>query len=333
MDSRAELESVALPAIPLIDTGPAGPTGLLDSHPERLAAIVADGRAHYGDLALKIGDALSKRWLERNASPYLAEIERTATAIDRPGAYLLNLSFEWTCTAGVGPDPEASGNRLLRTLDWPLDGLGRNLVVARHDTAAGPYFNVTWPGFMGCVTAMAPGRFSAAINQPPMRRWTPSCWLDWVVNRTRLWRRRTLPPLHLLRRAFESCRTYEEAKAMLGETSLAMPAFISLSGIDADQGCIIERYEDGAAVRESPASAANHWVAVSSPGRARGIDSEGRWRMMEAVRDTAAGDLSWVAPPILNPTTRLAVVANAAAGTLVVRGYETDGPATAEFRL
>ena len=79
---------------------------------------------------------------------------------------------------------------MLRTLDWPLRGLGRNVVVATIEGAAGIYKNVTWPGFVGVATAMAPGRFSGAINQPPMRKWSPSCWLDWGINRCRLWRRR-----------------------------------------------------------------------------------------------------------------------------------------------
>ena len=36
--------------------------------------------------------------------------------------------------------------------------------------------------------------------------------------------------------------------------------------------------------------------------------------------------------PILNETTRLAVVANAKLGMLIVQGWEADGPATRIFR-
>ena len=59
--------------------------------------------------------------------------------------------------------------------------------------------------------------------------------------------------------------------------------------------------------------------------------------MMEEVRDLAPGDFSWVRPPILNQTTRLAVIANAARGMLSVQGFEASGgkvgPATAVFQL
>jgi hypothetical protein len=322
-----------LPVIPLIDAGRDGPTALAAAAPDHLARIMAISEKRYGRVALALGDRISRGWLERTANPYLTEIAAVARAIGRPGAHLLNLSYEWTCTSGVGPDPDGDGSRLLRTLDWPLDGLGRNVVVARQHGEAGVYYNVTWPGFSGIVTAMAPGRFSAAINQPPMRRYTPSCWFDWVISRGRTFRSHALPPAHLLRRVFDTCRTFEAAKAMLTETPICLPAFFVLSGIREDQGCVIERLETRAAVRPAPVSAANHWIALPVPGHPRGFDSDGRCALMERLRDRAADDFGWVAPPILNETTRLAVSANAARGRLAVQGFESTGPATAVFRV
>ena len=74
---------------------------------------------------------------------------------------------------------------MVRTLDCPVGGLGGNVVVARHEGDMGPFYNVTWPGLVGVVTAMAPGRFSVALNQTPMRRYSPWCWLDWGIARGR----------------------------------------------------------------------------------------------------------------------------------------------------
>lgn len=322
-----------LPEIPHLDVGDAGPMAIIEADPERFQSILASGLDHYGAAALRYGDALSRKWLMRNANPRLQEIEAFAARAERPGAYLLNLSYEWTCTTSTGADPSGTGNRMLRTLDWPLDGLGRHVVVAKMNGAAGPYENVTWPGFAGVVTAMAPGRFSAAINQPPMRRWSASCWLDWGINRIRLWRRRALPPVHLLRQVFETCANYAEARRVLAETPLSMPAFFTLSGMAPDEGCVVERDEDHAHVRAAPASVANHWIAGETPGWARGVDSRGRYALMETLRDSSGDDFLWVQPPILNATTRLAVIANAAAGKLIVQGWEETGPATAVFSL
>jgi hypothetical protein len=143
-----------------------------------------------------------------------------------------------------------------------------------------------------------------------------------------------MPPTHLLRLAFETCPTYAAAKALLTETPIAVPAFFSLSGTKADEGCVIERTEREAFVREGGnVSVANHWIKAPISGRSRGFDSHGRFARMEARRDGVEDGFDWVVPPIFNQTTRLAVTANAATGRLRVRGYEMDGAATRDFIL
>ncbi len=323
----------SLRTIPLIDVGADGPVALLDTGRERLEDLMIAGRQHYGPLLLRQGDRATRRWLTRNDNPYRHEIAEIAAQVVRPGAYLLNLSYEWSCTTGIGPDPGQPGSRMLRTLDWPLGGLGRTAVVARQDGEAGPYFNVTWPGFVGVITAMAPGRFSAAINQPPARRYTGSCWFDWAIERVGVWRRSGLPPSHLLRRVFDRCRTYAEAREMIEDAPLPVPAFFTLSGNKPDEGCVIERTEHAAAVIEAPASVSNHWRRLRQFGRLRGHDTVGRLALMERTRDGAGDNFDWVIPPILNGATRLGVIANAAAGTLTVRGWEAERPATEVFTL
>jgi hypothetical protein len=335
MDIAADQQDAALPKIPHLHAGALGMLDIAQSAPEQFHAVMAAGRAHYGAAAMAMGNAFSRHWLARNENPYLAEIDELAAMAGAPGVHLLNMSYEWTCTSSAAPDPSGVGARLLRTLDWPLDGLGRQVIVANVRGAVGDYENITWPGFTGVVTAMAPGRFAAALNQPPMRQWTRSCWLDWAVNRTQVWRSMALPPVHVLRRVFDTCKTYSEARDMLEQSPLAMPAFFTLVGLGADDGCVIERSEERAYVRNSPASVANHWVAASEQGRSRGVDSEARYMQMESALDNLCADnaFDWVKPPILNPTTRIAVVANPATGHLNVQGWETDGPATAVFSL
>ncbi len=323
----------ALPAIPLVELGGGGMAALVDAERARADALLDIGRRDYGAALFTLGEALSRRWLDKTDNPYLAELDDIAARIGRRGIYLLNLSYEWLCTTGVGPDPAGEGSRLLRTLDWALDGLGRHVVVACQDSAVGPYYNVTWPGFVGVATAMAPGRFSAALNQAPMRRAGLSLPLDWLGNRIAVWRSHDLPPAHLLRKAFETCATYDGARAMLRETPICLPTIFSLSGAASDEGCVIERTENRAVVHETPACAANHWQAPGSAGMARGVESAGRVAQMESLRRRVEDDFSWLAPPIFNACTRLAVIANAARGRLLVQGFETEGPATAIFRL
>lgn len=324
MDPRDQQYLKPLPAIPLVEVGDAGMVAIAMAEPRRLRDILTVARGHYSTPVLWMADRLSELWLARNENPYLEEVLVIADHIDGPGAFMLNMSFEWACTAGVGPDPARAGNRLLRTMDWPLDGLGRNLVVARVTGEAGLYDSVTWPGFAGVLSAMAPGRFSAAINQPPLRRYTPSCWLDWMFARLRMWREDSLPPVHLLRQVFDQCETYEEAREILSDTTLAMPVFFSLSGIGVQECCVIERTEDVVIVHDGPRAIANHWLHMGLAGHGRGVDSRGRLDQINTLRHDAPNDFSWVVPPILNTGTRLSMIANAREGRLKVLGWEQN---------
>lgn len=320
--------------IPLIEAANGGAPAMLDGAPEQIADILRVARKRYGPLALRLGDRLSKRWLARTENPYFDEIHAVSRHLGVAGAYLLNMSYEWACTSGVGPAPGGEGSRLLRTLDWDLAGLGRNLIVAHQHGPAGAYYNIGWPGFAGVTTAMAPGRFAIAINQPPMRQHHRSFPINWARNRWGVWRGGGVPPVHALRHVCDHCPTAAAARDYLMTVALCLPGFFTISGADAGEGCVIERSETRSAVLEGPTAIANHWrVLTDEGGQARGENSEDRLAQMEALREGAADDLGWLAPPILNATTRAAVVANAATGTLIVQGFEPDGPATKIFRL
>ena len=326
-------QGAGLVDIPLLDIGRDGPVALAEHAADRLAILVASARRHYGGVTLHLGDRATHQWLLRNGNPYRHEIAAIAARFPVPGAIVLNLSYEWSCTAGVGPDPDRQGMRMLRTLDWPLKGLGASLVVARYETDAGEYYSATWPGFVGVLTATAPGRFCAAINQPPARRISGRCWFDWAIHRRGVWRQSALPPSHLLRKVFDECRSYAEAKARLIETPLCIPAFFTLAGADSE-GCVIERQELRAAVHEAPMSISNHWLSLPISGyHDRGTDSVGRRALMDACRDSVPDGFSWVVPPILNPKTHASVVANAHSAKLLLQGWEAARPVTAVFDL
>ena len=165
-------------------------------------------------------DHYAKQWLMRSRSPYVEEIRAIATTLGFPGIWFLNGSYQWCCTALARE--EGSAPWLVRTLDWPFPGLGRYVEIAHMRGPAGEFFNVTWPGYVGALTALAPGRFAAAINQAPMRRRTSGRLLrlcDLAVNALgTLLYVREIPPDQLLRQVLETCRDYQEARRMLETT-------------------------------------------------------------------------------------------------------------------
>jgi hypothetical protein len=287
-------------------------------------------------------DGIARRWLERSQSPYVEEVRAIAAALGFPGIWLLNGSYQWSCTALAREEREVPW--LARTLDWPFPELGRYADIARMSGPAGEYFNVTWPGYVGVLTACAPGRFAAAINQAPMRRRSHVRLLrfyDLAANGLRTLRHvRDIPPDQLLRQAFETCRTYDEAKRTLEATPIARPAIYTLAGCRAGERCVIERTEDAANTRDSAPGAANDWLDGTPQWEARVAAR----RLLTSTYDEAAANsrsrrealagwggefsgqsFAWIVPPVLNPFTRLGVEMCPARGIVRAVGYRPVG--------
>lgn len=321
-----------LPDIPLIDA-PDGPLQLARQRTAQLRRIVALTRELIPTVLLRWGDQYAVRCLRASGNPYLAEIEAVARLLGQPGAHALNFSFEMGCTTACHQHDGGSAMGLYRTLDWPFR-LGGEVVVARHAPPAGPYYNITWPGYVGVLTGLAPGRFAAAINQPPMsfslERISFGLPVDWVVNRWRIRVTPDLPPTHLLRQAFERCASYAEAKALLTSTPVCLPVIYTLTGTKAGEGCIIERRERDAVVHDGPACITNHWLNRSYTGHPRrGRNSRRRLAAMTAsLPSLGQARFGWLRPPVLDTYTRLAAELNANTGELAVQGWLGEVPQT-----
>jgi hypothetical protein len=325
--------SSGLPAIPVIDVRSGGPVAHARLRREPMMAL---RDACFSFLpgfrtAAPVLDRVSSSWLARTPSPYLAEIAEISGLVAGGGVWFVNASYEWGCTTRVdaGPAP-----RLWRTLDWPFPGLGRHVEVALQDGGAGVYANVTWPGAVGVLTAVAPGRFAAAINQAPMFRRTRASALvayDLALNAVETWRDNGCwPAPHLLRHVFDTCVTFDEAVEVLTTAPLARPTLYSIVGASPSQACLIERTRTEAVVKRGNATVANDWHPTSPPRGGywmprgtlvRGADDSDRRR--KCLEDDEPGEsFNWLREPVLNGFTRLAVEASAASGELRVLGLE-----------
>ncbi len=328
--------SSALPSIPLIDVPAAEEPGLaaMAAEPARLSLLLGSGRQTYTPAGMRLADALSRRWAGRNVSPYAAAVAAVGRTMHGHGAYLMNHSYEWGCTAGAGADPALGGSTLLRTLDWPFDGLGRSLVVTRWDGGAGPYYSATWPGFVGVLTGLAPGRFAIAINQPPLPLPGWGKAIGWPAARLRVGRSTAMPPSHLLRQVFDKCRDFDDALATIRRTRLCIPAIFTLAGPLAGQTVVVERTATRSFQPAEPV-AANHWASKPGPaGRPRHPSSPARRTAMCGLLASLPGwSLDWLEPPMLQADTRLVLMANPATGRMLLQGWERSGPATTVLRV
>ncbi len=333
--------TVQLDAIPVIDIPLQGPADRARESAERVRALrdaCLGILPRPADALLPGIDFITRRWLERSCSPYVGEITAIAATLGHAGVWFLNGCYQWGCTT-LARD-EASAPWLARTLDWPFPGLGRYLEIVRMQGPAGTFENLSWPGYVGALTAMAPGRFAAAINQAPLRRRTRHPWLrpyDIALNAAQTWRVRFIPPDHLLRNVFETCKNYHEAKHRLETTPIARPVIYSLVGCAIGERCVIERREDSFSTRVDNTSAANDWHESAPRWEARtridlmftrtyeetAASSRARREQFETWSGhLSIGQFAWVVPPILNPYTRLAAEMCPATGVLRAIGYE-----------
>jgi hypothetical protein len=331
-----------LPAIPVIDLRDGGPVRDAERNAPAARALRDACLAFFPRAVVPLVptlDAISRRWLSRSRSPYLAEVTRIAEVLGFSGVWLLNASYQWGCTARASDEDGVPW--LLRTLDWPFHGLGRYVEVARMQGSAGDFFSVTWPGYVGALTALAPLRFAACVNQAPMRRRTAQRWLrgyDFTRNVYGVWRSDGLmPPDQLLRQTFELCGDFAAARRMLETIPVSRPVIYTLVGCAAGERCVIERTETGFVTRETDTSAANDWLPrrpgwegrigtrrflTDSFDQAANYSRARRESLVGWTGTCAAPDFAWVREPVLNPYTRLAVAMCPARGVLRAIGYE-----------
>ncbi|MCB1503402.1 MAG: hypothetical protein KDJ47_00345 [Hyphomicrobiaceae bacterium] len=318
----------SLPDIPLMDVGRDFPMETLERDLPRAHQLLDLATRIVPKSALVSLDHLSRRWLARWENAHLPEIDSIAKRLGRPGAYFLSVNYEWGCTCRVAPSPDGSAARLVRVLDWRTDGLGKNIVAARVASEAGPFVTLTWPGYTGVLQAVAKGRFAAALNQAPMRKSVGYYYLDWAANRHRVWSMPHGTPAHLLRQVFETAINFEQARDMLRKTRISTPAIFSLAGLAPEETCVIERTETEAQIYDGAHAAANHWRTIGWSGHARGNDSASRARLMAGIPTEFDDTFRWLADPVLNPQTRLVMIAEPKSGRFMAQGYERDGAAT-----
>lgn len=193
-------------------------------------------------------------WYRKSGGLYVGEMRVWAAATDRSfgevavincGYELSHLEHHWIvellgrvgkvfgCTAGVC---EVAGGTPVhvRNLDWPVVAMGEGTRVFRYRTTAGhEFWSVGFPGFVGVLSGMVPGGYSATINwAPPVGR------PRWEVGAT-----------FLLRDVLETCATYSAAVERLKSEKLSSSVFFTVCGANKGEGCVIERTGEEAVVR------------------------------------------------------------------------------------
>jgi acid ceramidase len=185
-------------------------------------------------------------------SEYAAELTSIAHLFEVPEKTILvvNLYYDLIkfligCTA-FAVDTE-HGPLHARNLDWWTEmGLLSNttLVTHFHGAVAGPFHVVSWPGFTGALSGLAPGRFAITLNAVSS---------DEPVALA-------MPITYLIRSVLETAQTFAEAVDRLASTEIVSDCLLLVTGVRAGEMVVIERTPTLSALRYS----VNGWLIVTN---------------------------------------------------------------------
>ncbi len=160
----------------------------------------------------------------------------------------------------------------VRNMDWPLKDCGAYSCVIHYKGAPGGSFTTLgWPGYVGVLSGVAPGRFSATINQAPQSNLTSAQW----------------PASFALRYNFENSNSFDEAVTDLKATNMAAAALFLVAGTKKNQAAVVEHCGSKASVRKMKDGAlavANHYESKALRSR-NDDDTEDSKERMECAEE------------------------------------------------
>lgn len=210
-------------------------------------------------------------------------------------SHITDIPSIFGCTAGVRWIPRR-GMVHVRSLDWPLRNIGCATRLFEFRRKERSFVAVGIAGYVGVLSGMLPGAYSATIN------WAPP---DGVSAGG-------FGPAFLLREVLETCNTYASAVRTLASAPLATSVFYTVCGTKKGQACVIERTQQDAAIREAEVLVqGNHHVAekflennvddellVDSVERTDALE-----RKLRHVRDVEDAAIALDVDPVLNADT------------------------------
>jgi len=256
------------------------------------------------------------------------EIKAAAETIGvNAGSLLLaNLAYDLEALGCSTFVRDGTGGPLVaRNLDWNWPGelLRRTCCVVRvRDALAGPYAIVGWPGFVGALTALAPGRFAMAVNYVQRR----GAGLPSMLARTALG---ASPLPWAMRDVLDRARTFDEAVERVGRARLLSAALVTLAGTRPGEAVVVERAPCAAALRwkgRGDLCVANHYLSARFAQQSVDYDEGGSFERQQSLERSTASqpglsvrDALEVLVPNIRPTTQYQAVMRAEDGLIVVR--------------
>ena len=157
------------------------------------------------------------------------------------------------CTAFAVDDEK--GPLHAHCLDWEIEAeiLMRNITFFKFENARKDrdFFSVGWPGFLGVLNGVAPGRFAVTLN---------AVWSDEILGRGE-------PLAYVIRKALATLSTFDEAVAFFAQVPLSCDCLLLVTGAHQGELVVVERTSNRYAVRRPDAGLlllTNHYCVIRS---------------------------------------------------------------------
>jgi hypothetical protein len=182
---------------------------------------------------------------ELNIERYM-EFKGIAEVLDVPVYEVMLCNFEYElfayCTSIVAHD--RNGEIVHgRNMDYPLFEYMKDLTYTADFYVNGKmiFRADMFAGYAGVFTGMKPGKFAISINE----RYVGSTF--GLFRNLYRWVFGTYSPATLLKHTLEVAESYQEAKDMLINIPVTAPVYLTISGVNPDEGAVITRDRSGAA--------------------------------------------------------------------------------------
>jgi acid ceramidase len=256
---------------------------------------------------------------------YGDEVDELATLLGATPAeiVLANIYYDLAaggCSTFVQPTP-AGPPLVARTRDWylPRQLLRKHTTVFRVHAPCGPYATVSYPGLIGALTGIAPGRFAIAINY--VRHASESGWAKIAGRGLKgYW-----PTTWVVRQALDHAATFADAVRHLSRTPLLAPVMFTVAGTAPGEGVVIERTPDRAVFRrmgDSPVCVTNHYVSDDLIDSNEGIEEIDTAERLDALERGLATNVVHDAKAALKLLSRKSLMSEITAHQVVARPHD-----------
>ncbi|WP_337660370.1 C45 family peptidase [Anderseniella sp. Alg231-50] len=176
---------------------------------------------------------------------YWGEMQSVASRVGVPADLLLLCNAYYDvfsaligCTAFAVDTPE--GPLHARNLDWWTENrlLNETSMACRFTGApAGEFISIGWPGYLGVLSGMAPGRFAITLNAVSSEEAAQIA----------------LPVSFLIRKTFEEAGSFGDAVERLAQAVIPGNCLLLVSGVGPGEMLVIERTPTRSAIRQAEA--------------------------------------------------------------------------------